>query len=454
MRWRTAALAVIVVAAGQAQVQPAQPAAETAGPARSQRGGWHLYSATAYTGYMSLALPDANFNYLMGAVPLGSDIQAGGSLSLGWTRFGRESSVELTYDPSYTGMVRHTEWNALNHALTFRSSKRVGNKWNLAFSAAGSANNMNQFLFTPTALSNVAAVPATIAELAGAMLAGQMTNPQLASVLTGASVLDAPTRAVIYGNRVLSTSATTSVSYEHSRRLSLHFAAGASRNQYLNDGQDPESARYVALVPRTTGVNASAGFSYSLTPRTDFGLEASGNRTVSSLQDMYRTNVLASLGRRLGRRWLVQGRGGAAWITSLRETYQVPQGAQYLTGGTIGYRTAAHSFMATADRTPMDNYGVGAGYTLSAGGTWRWHRVGSAWEVSSSVRQQRMHGTVTLGLDGWMCTGGVARTLGRQMAAQLTYSYLNNTGTYLGAARDIEVHAVQLAIGWREEAAR
>jgi hypothetical protein len=311
---------------------------------------------------------------------------------------------------------------------------------------------MYQFLFAPSALSNIAAVPASFQDLSSAMLSGRFTNDQLASVLTGAPGLDAPGRTVLYGNRVLNASGSTTLSYTHSARLSLRFGASASRIQYLNDGNAAGSAGAQALIPRTMGGNASVGFSYSLTPRTEFGVDTSASRTSSVLQDSYTTMAVASLGTRIGRQWFVQGRGGPAWVTVLRQTYPLPRGIQYAAGGSLGYRTATQTLLATADRTPMDTYGTSAGYTLSAGGTWQRHRPGSSWTFSSSARQQRMRGTYSL--DGWLVTGSVSRALSRQAAIQVTYTYLNNSGDFQGATQDIEMHAVQFAVIWRERGVR
>ncbi len=57
-------------------------------------------------------------------------------------------------------------------------------------------------------------------------------------------------------------------------------------------------------------------------------------------------------------------------------------------------------------------------------------------------------------LDGWIGTVSVLRMLNRHSAVQVSYSYLHNSGTYLGSARDISVQAIQLAIIWQEQVAR
>jgi hypothetical protein len=110
--------------------------------------------------------------------------------------------------------------------------------------------------------------------------------------------------------------------------------------------------------------------------------------------------------------------------------------------------------MAQGGREAADAFGAGALYTLYMGGTWRWHRPGSDWVISSNMRQQRMYFPASQYLDGWLISAAVFKALGRQTGVQLSYAYMNNFGMYLGAGPGILVHAVQLAFQWREKAAR
>jgi hypothetical protein len=178
------------------------------------------------------------------------------------------------------------------------------------------------------------------------------------------------------------------------------------------------------------------------------------------LQDAYTTNISASLGRRIARRWLLQGGGGIAIITPIEQIYQLVNGLQYINGlqytahGSIAYRTPTQSFMGTVDRAPADMYGVASGSTLSGGGAWRWHRPGSVWDLSASLRQQQISGTYLQRLNGWIASFGVGKMLNRRSGMQITYTYMKDSGEYLGAARDIAVHSVQVAVVWREQGIR
>ena len=109
--------------------------------------------------------------------------------------------------------------------------------------------------------------------------------------------------------------------------------------------------------------------------------------------------------------------------------------------------------MATVDRN-ADLYGTAAGNNFAVGGAWTWHHPGSAWQYSASARQQRLRGGQVQQLDGWLSNVAVMRALSRHSAIQLSYTYLNNSGTYLGAGRDIAVQAIQFAVLWQEQAFR
>jgi len=437
------------IATAQTQGVQAQDAAETPrtdGP----RDGWRIFNASAYTGFQSLDMPGVSGSATL--VPIGSDMLSGGAASVGWRRSRPDSNLMLVYSPSYSAMMRHSEWNALNHSAAFHVGRRAGQKWNTTFSASASLNNLNSFLFTPSGLSNVVSAPGSSQDLSSAVLTGRYGNTQLESALSGGTVLDSAARTALYGNRVLSASGSAGLTYNRSTRFSLTFGATGSRTQGLHDNQ--ASGQYRGLLQRTTAVNGNVGVSYAFSPRTQFGLEASVGRTLSDFMDGYTSRVMVTLGRTIGMHWFLQGGAGAAYTSSAGTLYRVPNEAQPTGRGSIGYRLRSQSLMATFDHTPSASYGTGAGYTESVGGAWRWHRPGGGWETSASLRQQRMRGGSLQDLDGWIASYSVLKSLSRQTAAQIGYSYMYNSGMYVGAARTITVHAVEFTVLWRDEPPR
>jgi hypothetical protein len=448
-----AALASAAMMAGAAAAwcqQPQQPVSAVEAPADQPRGGWALFNASAYSGFIHFGLPGGTGNYLLGGVPLGFDSQNGASFSAGYRHFSRRGSFTLLYEPSYYGMVRHSEWNSLNHSLSLRAAGRFAHRWDASFSAAATVRSLNGMLFAPGSLSTLVAAPGSSAEYASAVLAGRYANESLVSVLNGATVMESPLTAVLYSERVLSSSAMASLSYQYSRRLTVHFTGTGLRTQPLDMGQ-PAGAYSHGFLQRMTEGTGGVGLSYSVDPRTQFGLDASGGRYISDLIDNYVTRMSFSVGRRIGRRWFLQGTGGAAIITPLWERAHYAEGPQPTAHGSVGYRLATQSFMATADRTPATLYGTSGGYTLSTGGAWQWHRPHRAWQVSASLRQQRFSGGELQNLNGWMAGAAVYRTLGRHTGMQIDYSYMDNSGTYVSGLRNIKVHAVRVSGVWRGE---
>jgi hypothetical protein len=295
-------------------------------------------------------------------------------------------------------------------------------------------------------------VPATFDELTQGVLAGKYTNDQLASLLTGAPVVESPAQFLFYGNRMFTSSATSSLSYAHSQRLSFTFGLDGARTQHLSNNVH-ELARYTYLVPRTTSGGASVGLSYSLSPKTVLGFSANSIRTFSTLQDAYSSSASLSLGRTLGRRWFAQLQAGAGRIDPVRQTYLTSRGTQALGGANLGYKTYAHTFMASYQRTISDVYGIGATTTLSLTGAWHWARPGRNWWMDATFGQQRMLGSGLSSLDSWRATAGLGRKLTRHTAVQMQYAYASYSTAAQSNAfyHDMTQHAVRLSLAWRPE---
>ena len=105
--------------------------------------------------------------------------------------------------------------------------------------------------------------------------------------------------------------------------------------------------------------------------------------------------------------------------------------------------------MATVDRLPANSYGLGTGYTLSSGGAWQWQRPGSGWQVSANFREQVIRSSSLQNLNGYMLGGTLYRVLSRRTGLQLSYSYMDNTGSYGVGARNLKVNSLQAAVVWQ-----
>ena len=427
-------------------------------------GGLQVLSVSAYGVYYSSTLPSSG-GFQPGLTNLGSDVGVGGSAQIGWTNSGQHSTFSLVYTPSYTGRIRYSSWDALNHNLSLNATRRLAPRWNLGFSVSGDLSNLEGFLFSPTVFSNVASVSANFAELSAAMLGQSSTNTQLGSILNSAPLVESPARTLLYGERMFTSAAHTSLSYSYSRRFSVNFNAGAGRSQHVGESQNSLAlAQSPYLLPTTTSGNASLGFSYSLSPRTQFGATVATSRVASDLYDGYSTSSTASLGRKLGRRWFLQIHGGAGLMNPLRgisgqsNISGQSTGPHPVAGGSLGFRTSSHTFLGSYDRTVSDSYGVGATTSSTSSATWRWSRRGVGWWLEGSFSWQQLQGVAGQGVAGqdissWRATASWGKQLGAHVALITQYVYLNYSGRLETTLYSQSQSAMRVSVVWSSQSA-
>jgi hypothetical protein len=414
---RYAAVLLFLLTAGALFAQ------EQAAPLPARANGLQVRNVTAYFDYYSSTLP----NGLQSTVSAGYDFTGGGSVEVGWARSSERSNSSLAYISSLNGHFRYSELNVWNHALSFTTSYKLVPRWTFGFSARGDLSSIVQTLFAPTTLNNVASTQASFDELASALLASKFTNPQLASVLNGAPLVESPVRNLLYGQRMFTAGVQTSLSYSYSPRLSMTFQAGAGRNQQVFD-QTVSSAN-TAIIPNTTTGSAGVTLSYSLSPQSQIGGSVTTVRTSSSVLDSYTTTSLVSMGWTLARRWVVQLHGGVGVTNPVRLTsVQFESRPHPAAGGALTYRTFEHTFLGSFDRTVSDSYGLGASSTSNATFVWRWSRPGRSWWVETSLGWQQLQGNGLGDTSGLRTTAGFGRTLSAHVALFTQYAYLSYSG--------------------------
>jgi hypothetical protein len=446
---RTSVIASLLLGATAAHMGRAQEAEATL-PAG--RNGFQILSLSGYGVYYSSSLPGGG--YQPGAGQLLSDVGGGGSARLGWMNFTERSSFSFIYTPSFTGRVRYSEWNALNHAASLTAITHPARRWSVGVSVSGDYSSLDQFLFSPTAYSAAVATPGQFSDLASAVLAGRFSTPQLASIFNTAPTAQSPLRNLLYGQRMFTMGGQMSVSYSHSPRLSLTFTGSGTRNQHVHDDQVITTGQGYLIADTTSG-SGSAAFNYSVSPLTQLGGTVTMTRMASTIYDGYTTTSVLTLGRTFAHRWLFQGRGGVGVNKPLRYSIPGPLSttAHPVAGGSIGFRTFAHTFLASFDRTVSDSYGAGASTSATAGGTWRWNRPGNSWWLEAGGGWDQLQGNVLYGMSGWRTSAGVGRTIGRHTSLLTQYSYLNYSGQSSGVLYNTGQSAVRLSIVWAPDPA-
>jgi hypothetical protein len=440
-RASAAALLVLLVAWGAAPLGAQDPAAAT--PAPPERSGLEIRNLSAYFVYYSSTLPaGGQIGQTFMALP--SDVAAGGSAQIGWSRPRERSTLSLSYTPSYTGRIRYSSLNALNHALVFNASRKLTPRLTVNFSVTGDYSTVEQFLFTTTTLSNVASVPATFDDLAAGLLTARSGNPQLTTILGSAPLVDSPLRAVLYGTRMFTSAMRSSLSYSYSPRLTLTFDGGATRSQHVSGDQVSQNSY---LLANSTNGEVGFGLSYSLSPVTRIGAEVTANRTSSPLLELYTTTSVATLGRTIGRHWIIQVHGGVGVIRPVSQTIFSASTKPYPTGGgNLGFKMLSHTLLGMYERGVGDVYGLGVSSTTTAGGTWRWNRPGRSWWWEATGSRQQLQGGAFGHASGWRSTGSLGRMLGHRVAFVMQYAYLNSAA--VGTPYSISQSAARVSLMW------
>lgn len=432
MYLKTSAIALSLIAA--TSILSAQ---ETAAPPSLPKGGIQVSSVSAYTAYYSSRLPNADgASFEIGTTRPPSDLGLGGSIVIDWTKFTERTSFSLNYTPSYNGSWRYSNLNAFNHQFSLNVSRKLAPRWALRFSAGVNLFNEEESLFSPTTLSNITSAPSTFTDFAGALLSSQYANnPQLGIILTNPSVESSPLSSLLYGERVLITSASASLSYSVSPRFSITFSGNGGYSQNISQPSAPNASNQYLLPDTKTG-GGRAEFSYSLSPVTQIGGSVSTNVAYSSLYDSRTTTAQATLGRSLNRRWIVQLHGGvgvSSFSSGSGPFSAYPVEPRPVFGGSLGYKTLSHTFLGLYDAMASDTYGAGASSSSTAGFGWRWRRPRNNWWINAGVNWQQFSGNAVENTSGWRATAGLSRAVGSNAVLQAQYTYLDYSGGLAGS---------------------
>jgi hypothetical protein len=415
--------------------------------------GVQLTGVSVYSGYFSAGAPTGFAAPVQSPFLRGPSAMGGAAATFGGARTGEISSFAWSYSPSYFNLfyADHEIDNhgSLNHRMDVSWRRRLGAKWSLSTSLNGFIANLEQLYFNPSALSDVAAIPTTFDDLAAAMLAGKFTDAQLASLLTGAPLPSTAEQGYLYGTRILSAGANVGLSWAHSERTSVSVTLSGNRVQHLNGvGTSGDSPGGGVHLPQMTSATATVGWSYSLSPRTQFGANASSTRTFSSLQQGYATHAGVSVGRTMSTRWYVQGRAGIGKFLYSHQLYAAPKAVQYTYGGSLGFKTYTQTFLAAYDRSLGDTYGLGSGTTSSLRGAWAWSRPGASWGVSAYVGFQELHNPSFQNTRSWRAGAGCGRRLRAHFSVAANYVYAQIPVDLRTAGSDLTQNGVSVSLTW------
>ena len=448
-------------------------------PLAGNRRGINLYEVSTDMMYFSAAGAGQSSPY----VNIPSDTMTRVGAVIGWSHQGAWP-FSVTYIPAYTTSVENSAFDRLHHGLTLTGGRhRINDRWSLTLTGNASLQDMASFSFmgpslggfsngsegtsalvSSTGISSsgnfpflLAGLPqqttgsstSAVGSLQDPSLKTGLTDSQIASLLTGAPASNPINLEALYGTQVFVSSLTAQMNYRPVRELSIEFAVGGSRTQYMDSPGQTQSYR---PFERTTAANASFGTSYLLTRNTTIGVSAQTSRQFSSLQDGYRSSGAVFLEQKF-RRWYVRGGVGASQAQTSRSTYAVPSGIQMYWNGSGGFRTRAHTVSVSGSESAGDPYAIGGESTLTVSASWSWARPHTKWMVMADGAQERIKSQIYKAIDLWRVTGGAGYRLGDHMTFRAQYFWLKYDGGSGPLPYVIAYDGVSATLSWRPHSA-
>jgi hypothetical protein len=428
--------------------------------------GLRLENVSLSAGYSSNGLPGARSIYGRES-GLGSDTDFGAQATLAFRKRFRTSSFGLTYTPSRNQRSRYSDWNTTDHVLGIEFDRQLGRRWGLALNASGSNTGLEQFWFRRPITTRVENPPASLEELLQRVEAGEFTDDEFASLITGAPVIIDPGGRELELTRVTSLNATSTATYAHSARLHFTMGVGASRydSSFRNFVGDASDRLSVNNIQRQFAFVESA-YRFSRDVTTGFRYNASMNDS-----SFGRSQAHSSTGfvrKKLGRFWTAELEGGAGYVNFDSDNGFLatlrPDALQsrptWVAGGALQYRYGGHSFDGFAKRQVGDSLGLSSSSTLSTGLNWEWTTPRMPWIFFGSGSHSKSdYGFVVADGSGTayqssLLQAGLTRRLSSTTAFTTGYYFGRYSSPFRGLLTGATVHRVQASFLWRPVEAR
>ena len=417
--------------------------------------GLAISSAGLFAGYSSNSIPTRGLLNGLGG-PLGSDYDYGAMATFSYVNRGRGSDLSISYTPSHNQRVNIEEWSTTNHDLSVSVSKELGARWTLNGTADGGYTGLEQYWLELPILHFPTDVPDTLEGLYEAVEAGQFTDEEFASILTGAPVVDDPGGRQMDLGRVLSLGASASGSYAYSPRWRFNFS-GRTQRSNLRAVSRPDRPAIGGLYVADNSVQlGSASMSYRFSPRTSIGVSHTTARAHSDFADSLSNNAMISLSQRLSRALRYRVGLGIGAVNVSRTVYAVDprMRATWTASGGLSYSLGRHSVSANASRNVGDTLGLGANTSTMAQLQWSWMSLRSPWIASAGfgvmrLRQQGGGVIRTRSLNSDLYSLGVGRRLSPSTLMRTDYYYGRYVSPFEGLFSNAQIHRLQVSLLWR-----
>jgi hypothetical protein len=382
---------------------------------------------------------------------LGYDIDVGALATISWTRARPTSALYMVYTPSHFQRMRYSEWNSTDHQLGFGASKNF-RRWGLSVRSDNGVRGLPEVLFTPAVTRSVPDAPTNFDDLMKAAEGGQLSSDEIASVLTGAPVVQSQPKTRFDQGRVLSSSLSAGATYSASPRLSTHFGVSANRYQSLSSPEVEENVIGLREVDRATSLGGNAGVDYQLSPGLGVGVNSSARRSFSTFGESTSVNTSGTMSKRIARNWSVNGGAGIGTVRSENfRNVNLPQRtySSWIVNGGLQYTGRAHSVSVSGSRALGDSVGLGAQVSHNVGAQWQWSVPGTPWGVQSRANWYRMSLDGYGNAQGTFVGAGLIRQLSRETSLQAEYSYQTFHSPFRGVVSNLSGHRVQMSWMWR-----
>lgn len=416
--------------------------------------GLHIQQASVSAGYSTNAVRFQR----SGSVPLGQDYDLGLSTTIGYQRSWRRSNMMVRYTPSHSSRAYYSEWNTTDHRLQLSGGRQLSRRWSVGGATNASNTGMESFWLELPVFGTIPNPPTSFDELYKMVQAGQLTDDQFASLLTGAPVVEKDGGQGLALSRVLNVSASANARYAYSPRLSFSISGSARNTQLLTD---PTSGRRLVAggfgtLQESSVTAVSAGAQYELTRRSGVSFSHSVGQNSSTVWRGTTQNSSVGYNQRVGRYWNFGVNIGLGQITNDSNYGGNYAGAgytrtTYTANGQLSYRLRSHQFSLNGGRSVGDSFGLGAFTSLRGGAAWNWAILGSPWSANASASY--MHSTNNAltgnGLEMRSFGGGIGRRVSATTAVRTSYYYGIFDSPYRGLFSNNSVHRVQASFIWR-----
>lgn len=376
--------------------------------------------------YFAQSVPDGIATY--GDVFRGSGTSLTSAASLKWTRTSARTFLNLRVLSAYGSRFGDLNSRTWNQALSFTYSRKLAGKWTMNWSGSGQIMNFDEAIFADSTLTQVASSAINFDDLAGAVLRGKSSDPELNSTAYGSLYPEPGLETFLFGQRTATAAAQATLTYARSPRLSVSLVAGGMLVRGLKDPSYHSNLVYPKVNTTTAGIDAV----YSLSPRTQVGVSANMARSEFRGSSTFLTNTFSgSVDRTMSRRWFLQASVGFGSEIMGDDRHL---NNRYSAG--LGFRTFSSTVLVTYERGLDDPYAVALAtleHARGLTGTWRFARPGSPWWINSAFTQRVAIYRGVPGTNTWLTAHTVGRRISRNYSVMVQF-----TAARVGAKRYIE----------------